>query len=554
MFDDDENEAADLGGIGESTLETWAHEVGITPNRVQHDKKGWDFFLQLPLRKGEASPAKHALDIRPSEMCCLVQVKATRNIDKYIDVKLSNWEHLTKTPIPTFFIVFAIDAKNKVEAAYLVHVGERWIGQVIKRLCELPPDRINQLHKQTLQLTWTEDDKLSNLNGRALLSAIREVVGDSSLDYLIKKKGWIECVGYDKNAFMIEFSMSKENESQLYEQMADFAIGRLKKLPVTSMRACRIRFGIELPLDKYSQATDIAIELPAIPSVGETIIEVSDPTSVEIVVLKCQTHAASALFPSLPLEYHKLSLTNGSVTAIISPTKGNPQSLSISWNIKLPGEDDPVALEDVLPAAKLARLIKKGVRTRFRFGEQELVLPNEHTSHLTQEDLPPEFLAYASMFERAHAVASRFGVPSSVRVKPGELLDQSNALASLSAIISVTSIEMSVSAKLTSSLDESIKSVAILLGWKVKFAEYSLLVLVAVSGSPEWERRDCEDYLTVTTPSPEIAAYRVLRHPETTNVTSLYDEAERTLKAKGIEVVIRPGPDDELLKWVEDSQ
>ena len=31
-----------LGGMGESKVEGWAHERRITPNRVQNDSGGWE--------------------------------------------------------------------------------------------------------------------------------------------------------------------------------------------------------------------------------------------------------------------------------------------------------------------------------------------------------------------------------------------------------------------------------------------------------------------------------------------------------------------------------
>ena len=108
--------AADMGGIGEAMLKQWAHEAGISPNPATNDVKGFDYLLVLS--KTRDSTATNPLDLDPPELSCLVQVKATRNADRPIAVKLSNWERLAKSPLPAFFLVVEVGATNKVGRAF----------------------------------------------------------------------------------------------------------------------------------------------------------------------------------------------------------------------------------------------------------------------------------------------------------------------------------------------------------------------------------------------------------------------------------------------------
>lgn len=65
---------ARIGAIGEAHFEALCHQADITPNKVQFDDKGWDFFVQLPGASAN----------------CLVQVKTTQK-GKRVSLKMTNW-------------------------------------------------------------------------------------------------------------------------------------------------------------------------------------------------------------------------------------------------------------------------------------------------------------------------------------------------------------------------------------------------------------------------------------------------------------------------------
>ena len=119
-----------LGGMGESQLELWAHERSMTYNRVQNDTGGWDTFLQIPRRGSPATVGEPLLDIVPGEIACLIQVKATdTSRGRVKKIKLSNWERLVKIPLPAFYVVLEYEGDNEVHNAYLVHVDDFWISK-----------------------------------------------------------------------------------------------------------------------------------------------------------------------------------------------------------------------------------------------------------------------------------------------------------------------------------------------------------------------------------------------------------------------------------------
>ena len=137
----------DLGGLGEVKVEEWALQRGITPNRVHHDKKGWDIFLEFPRPDSEAE--RRTLDIRSPEIACLVQVKATdKRTGKIPRIKVTNWERMAKHALPCFFAVLEYDGEDIPQRAYLIHVGEYWIVGPLSPSIEQPQALVTHVFLQ----------------------------------------------------------------------------------------------------------------------------------------------------------------------------------------------------------------------------------------------------------------------------------------------------------------------------------------------------------------------------------------------------------------------
>ena len=91
----------DIGSMAQAQLEGWTAQVSITSNVAYQDKEGWDYFLQFP----ESSVSGLTLDLRPTRVECLVQVKGIETQKKRKQIRLSNWEKLVRTPLPAFFLI-----------------------------------------------------------------------------------------------------------------------------------------------------------------------------------------------------------------------------------------------------------------------------------------------------------------------------------------------------------------------------------------------------------------------------------------------------------------
>ena len=165
MMDDERD---DVGALGEKTLSLWASQVGITINKAQEDKRGWDYILEFSSHPRTRADFHFPLDKDPSLIICFVQVKSTDGRERSCSVKLSNWASLVKRPEPVFFLVLEFDHQDECQRAFLVHIGEEYIGKALKRLREAGPEKRDKLHEMTMDFSYGEAELLQTLNGQGI--------------------------------------------------------------------------------------------------------------------------------------------------------------------------------------------------------------------------------------------------------------------------------------------------------------------------------------------------------------------------------------------------
>lgn len=224
-----DNMARDLGSMAQAKLEEWAAQVLITANPSTKDKEGWDYILQLPY---SSYNLEIPLDLRPSRIECWIQVKgigAKRNRES---ISLSNWQKFVDSPLPAFFLIIDYGKEDIPQNAFLVHVDERWMVKVLKRLREVPKNKKRQLNKLTLDLTWSEEDSLDTLDGKGLEACIRKHIGDDFSSYIGQKQKIRKEVGQDASFSIYVSSTPYSNPEALMTDWVDFAIGVRESLPV----------------------------------------------------------------------------------------------------------------------------------------------------------------------------------------------------------------------------------------------------------------------------------------------------------------------------------
>jgi hypothetical protein len=535
----------DLGGIGEATIKQWAHEVGISPNPASHDVKGYDYFLILPRPSANTDPVD-PLDLEPPELSCLVQVKTTRDAQRPIKVALSNWERLAKSPLPAFYLVFEVGQTNKVQRAFLVHIGREWVTKVLKRLRQARPGERHRLHHCSMTLGLRPDETLPSLDGTALLAGLRASIGLDAGAYFLAKKNWVETVGYDRYRYHATFTFGVSEPDALHGMMADFAIGQLSRLPIAVSRIREFRFGVPADVKGGKDPSEGFLQLPKIPSFMELPIEASDEQGLEVVSLRCKAYAAATIFPFLPPEHRKIALKADNVTLVFAPAKSLEISRQASATFHLPSPTEVRTIGGALSAAKLLRMAHRGAIHLTAIHEGKSIKLGRLPMQWTDSRLPRTVLDYATAIENAAIVMATFGVPSETKFAFGTLGRQAQTLQILAAAgRSGVTVTTSVTLDRSRAVDQSAKRAAVVNVQWVVFGDCALLVIPAIVGEPSWEETtEHELRMTVNARAIQPRAVRVLSAAQAPrfNARPLLEKVYQELEAEGVEIVVQPPP------------
>lgn len=181
-------ERQNLGELGESTLRLWMSQENAMLNKAYVDRTGWDFILEFPT--GDCS-IKSEPDKKSEAYQCFIQVKSTDLLKGYHAIRLSNWKHLIETPLPAFFLILYFGKTETCQNAFLVHVWEKEIAQVLRKARALGvAGKGAELNKHYLRLKWGPDDQLPEPTGHSLLTKIRNIVGPFPSNYAEKRSDY----------------------------------------------------------------------------------------------------------------------------------------------------------------------------------------------------------------------------------------------------------------------------------------------------------------------------------------------------------------------------
>jgi hypothetical protein len=208
----------DVGKLGETKLEEWCAQVGITANKVQKDETGWDHLLEFPLIPNIQPPSNIPLDICLKPLQCFVQVKSTDARPGRWPVKMDNWTRFINTPFPAFFLVLEYDGENLCQRAYLVHVDETYIKKVLKKLREISNKNIKKIHKKKIQFKYNNKNQILPLNGEGLAKAIKNYVDDSPVQYAGEKIQTLRTIGYENENSLLKFEVSLPDKETNIEE------------------------------------------------------------------------------------------------------------------------------------------------------------------------------------------------------------------------------------------------------------------------------------------------------------------------------------------------
>ncbi len=236
------------GAKGQAVFDQFCLSVGLNSNPPSNlDRGGWDRIVEF---QHPPLPKHASLDKRPAPISAHVQIKSVKPGKRSCKLRLSSAELLAKNPKPAFIYVLEDDNTKPVTLAHLIHLTGPALERILKRLRKEQKKkgagaRINKAH---ISMPLADGIRL-DANGPALKQAIETAVGgvDKLQDYIERKRGELERLGFGRDAFVGHVTFSGLTE----DEFVDGLLG-LRDLPFKELSATETRFGISLPLMEMS--------------------------------------------------------------------------------------------------------------------------------------------------------------------------------------------------------------------------------------------------------------------------------------------------------------
>jgi hypothetical protein len=229
----------DIGNMGERHFSAWCSACGLSANRSEEDKTGWDFVLETPGVEhiGEDGP----IDEPPFE--CKVQIKATDKQERHEDIILDKLWRLAVDPYPAFIIFIEYDGLSDAQRVYVKHVDQELIRRVLKKIHKIEQsDKDNRYNHRTIRVGYSDLDLLPKPHGESLRNALLHHVPDGLTSYVMEKAKFKKIVGREEGGFSLHVTVEgQENIERMIEQ----SVGITTSFEVTKVIGEQVRFGIK---------------------------------------------------------------------------------------------------------------------------------------------------------------------------------------------------------------------------------------------------------------------------------------------------------------------
>lgn len=528
----DEESNRDIGKIAEADFVKWSGQIkNFTVNKSEFDHEGWDFIVQLPFPKIESDLP---LDRRTSRIECLIQVKGIETPQTRISIKLSNWEKLVISSLPTFFLVMDYGKHNDPQKAFLVHVNERWIAKVLKRLRELRPDDAIHLHQKTLDLTWNEDDALPELSGSGLIAAIKFHVGENMDTYCQQKIKHREIAG-DPIVKQLHIQFTFDSENEFWEESINFALGLRDSLPASRATLEEdVRFGEPAKRVEYHEGLFSVKEPPS----SECQLILQDKVN-----LRRSKFLAKFIKPdwffldtNIPQKYLKYRILFELGEVILHPEENKA---SVNFSLGTIKRDS--SLYELANNWRMVNILsnvdKNGCLIKILDNEGNQIGPG---SLIPGENLSIDrgLSKIAQTIENAWYLSRLFEIPADTQVTLFQLFRQREVIDLLQGFSDINNLIESFSGYLSNDIPED-KELAIPIVRVVQFGNTSVLVSLAIAGYSEYTGKKQDEVLefVIKRPHRVLLENRLLDQNETIDVDRVVEYLLDRLEQKGYGVV-----------------
>ncbi|WP_063914669.1 hypothetical protein [Pseudomonas sp. p21] len=258
----------DIGTSGELYFMALCAGDGITANKSQADKNGWDVLVEVD----QDATTLTQQTLHEPVITGTVQVKSTRSSSLKVSVTLSNLRKMATSSLPTFYLLMDFTQGPMPSRAFLRHVDEQLIQQILERVnAHLVAGKRDSLHKLKMVIDFGLGQEITLNGSTSLRTEFLRAVGNSQARYTDDKQRFLKTVGYENGSHLMRFNLvGHEN----LHAMIEASLGRGGPIELQDMQIISKRFGLEDPNSLHHAP------------IGTLVVEPSAPNAIGILTLR----------------------------------------------------------------------------------------------------------------------------------------------------------------------------------------------------------------------------------------------------------------------------
>ena len=268
----------DIGAGGEHFFMGFCSVDGVTANKSNADKHGWDVFVEVEQETSELTQ----LTLHEPIIAGKVQVKSTRTTSIKVDVTLSNLRKMATSPLPSFYVLMDFSQGFYSPRAFIRHVDEALIREILERVnAHIIAGKAERLHKLTLRIDFGLGREMKLSEPSTFKTAVLRAVGRSPAEYTDKKLMFLKTVGFEDGGHTLHFQLEgMENLTA----MVNATLGMGGSVALQNMQFSTRRFGHEDPSSRRESSTGSMEIMPVTPAAKGTLTfrELSTGASAQV--------------------------------------------------------------------------------------------------------------------------------------------------------------------------------------------------------------------------------------------------------------------------------
>ena len=402
----------DLGEAGELAFRQWCAISGITANKSDKDRYGWDLFIECD----SGSDVTNALEMHEPLIECKIQIKATDQRRRSVPVSLSNLRSMATTPLPSFYVLLEFDTLNTPTRAFIKHIDEKLISEILQRIRKETTKKGNiKLHKKTMQIKFSSQTEVTPLTPENIKAAITQAIGASPSKYIKTKQSFLETVGFENGSHSVNFTLDGTGS---LEEFVNMQIGIEGSAEIINISSFITRFGI--PSETLELKSDSAVlKISNVVPDSEGSIEFRDRTSGLTIRYPVNVYRGG-LAPWIPQKLQKVRLSSDFLDIRIS-TESRKMEVNYHFN-----HDTEHEISEHKKLYKLTELLSQPNNIDIIISVHDRKIQGKLKGEKVESE--PDFLLATKLLNILEKIKSHFELHDPLKISLSEIYKNRNTL------------------------------------------------------------------------------------------------------------------------------